>query len=50
MALNEITEIYNDIEIQVNEKGIIEIGFKTEHLASKFVSITTYFFILICLL
>ncbi len=36
--LDEIKEIYNDIEIQENENGIQELGFRTKEIAEKFVS------------
>lgn len=36
--LEEIKEIYEDIEIQTNEEGIEELGFKTKSIAEKFVS------------
>ena len=39
--LEEIKEIYNDIEVQTNEKGIIELGFKTKKIARKFVKNTS---------
>ena len=39
--LDEIREIYNDIEIQKNESGEIELGFKTKKIARKFVKITS---------
>ena len=39
--LDEVREIYNDIEIQINEKGIEELGFKTKKIARKFVGITS---------
>ena len=35
--LNEIREIYNNIEIQTNENGIQELGFKNLEIAEKFV-------------
>ena len=35
--LDEIKEIYEDIEIQKNEDGIEELGFKDKRLAEKFV-------------
>ena len=34
--LEEIKEMYEDIEIQVNEEGIPELGFKTKEKAEKF--------------
>ena len=40
-TLEEIKEIYNDIEIQTNEDGIIEFGFKTKKIARKFVKNTS---------
>lgn len=39
--LEEIKEIYNDIEVQTNEDGIIELGFKTKKIARKFVKNTS---------
>ena len=36
-SLEEIKEIYENIEIQKNEKGIKELGFKDKKLAEKFV-------------
>jgi len=41
LSLDEIAEIYNDIEIQKNESGEIELGFKTKALARKFVQVTS---------
>lgn len=40
-TLEEIREIYNDIEIQKNENGIVELGFKTKKIARKFVKNTS---------
>ena len=40
-TLEEIKEIYNDIEIQKNEEGIIELGFKTKKIARQFVKNTS---------
>ena len=40
-TLNEINEIYNDIEVQTNENGMIELGFKTKKIARKFVKNTS---------
>lgn len=40
-TLEEIEEIYNDIEVQINEQGIIELGFKTKKIARKFVKNTS---------
>ncbi|MBE6155370.1 MAG: hypothetical protein E7164_01275 [Firmicutes bacterium] len=41
LDLNEIREIYNDIEIQKNENGVDELSFKTKAIARKFVIITS---------
>jgi len=41
LNLDEIREIYNDIEIQKNEDGIEELSFKTKNIARKFVKITS---------
>ena len=41
MKLEEIQQIYNDIEIQINEQNEIELGFKTKKLAREFVKITS---------
>jgi len=38
--LEEVKEIYSDIEIQTNEENIKELGFKTKKIARKFVKIT----------
>ncbi len=35
--LSEVKEMYQDIEIQKNEKGIQELGFKSQEMAEKFV-------------
>lgn len=35
--LKEVKEIYEDIEVQKNEEGIEELGFKTKEIAEKFV-------------
>ena len=40
-SLEEISEIYNDIEIQKNENGILELGFKTKKIARNFVKNTS---------
>ena len=40
-TLEDIKEIYNDIEIQKNENGITELGFKTKKIARKFVKMTS---------
>ena len=37
--LNEIKEVYNDIEVQENEKGLAEVGFKSLEKAEKFVNV-----------
>ena len=39
--INDIKEIYNDIEIQKNEENQIELGFKTKKIAREFVQITS---------
>ena len=41
LDLEEIREIYNDIEIERNESGESELGFKTKSIARKFVQITS---------
>ena len=41
-TFDDIKEIYNDIEIQTNENGVIELGFKTKKIARKFVKMTSY--------
>lgn len=41
MKLEEIQQIYNDIEIQKNEQNEIELEFKTKKLAREFVKITS---------
>ena len=41
LTLEEIKEIYDDIEIQTNEEGIVELGFKTKKIARKFVKVTS---------
>lgn len=40
LNLEEIREIYNDIEIEQNESGEPELGFKTKPIARKFVQVT----------
>lgn len=40
-TLEEIKNIYNDIEIQTNENGIMELGFKTKKIARQFVKNTS---------
>ena len=41
LTLDEIKEIYNDIEIEKNKSGEIELGFKTKAIARKFVEVTS---------
>ena len=41
LTLDEVAEIYNDIEIQTNEFGITELGFKTKSIARKLVRVTS---------
>lgn len=41
LSLEEIKEIYDDIEIEQNESGEPELGFKTKSLARKFVKVTS---------
>lgn len=41
ITLDEVMEIYNDIEIQKNESGEVELGFRTKKIARKFVKITS---------
>ena len=38
-GLEDIRKVYQDIEVQVNEDGIEELGFKTVEIAEKFVDI-----------
>ena len=45
-SLDEIKQIYNDIEVQNNEEGIIELGFKTKKIAREFVKNTSKFSIM----
>ena len=40
-SLDDISELYEDIEIQENEDGLPELGFKTKKLARKFVKVTS---------
>ena len=40
LNLNEVREIYNDIEIEINEDNLPELGFKTKKNARKFVRVT----------
>ena len=39
--INTIREIYNNVNIQKNENGIDELGFKSEKIATNFVKITS---------
>ncbi len=39
--IKEIKEIYDNIYIQKNERGIVELGFKSKEIAEKFVGITS---------
>ena len=41
LSLEEIKEIYDDIEVEQNEFGEIELGFKTKAIARKFVKVTS---------
>ena len=41
LDIENIKEIYNDIEIQKNEENEIELGFKTKKIARKFVKATS---------
>lgn len=41
LTLPEVKEIYDDLEIQTNESGEPELGFKTKSLARKFVKVTS---------
>ncbi len=41
LTLDEVKEIYNDIEVEQNEFGEIELGFKTKSIARKFVKVTS---------
>lgn len=41
LNVDDIKEIYNDIEIQKNETNEIELGFKTKNIARTFVKITS---------
>lgn len=40
-TLEDVREMYNDIEVQHDENGVIELGFKTQAIAEKFVEITS---------
>ena len=41
LSLDEIREIYNDIEVLENEENIQELSFKTKSIARKFVKVTS---------
>ena len=41
LTLEEVKEIYKDLEIETNESGEPELGFQTKSLARKFVKITS---------
>lgn len=41
LSLDEVKEIYNDIEIQKNGENEIELGFRTKALARKLVKVTS---------
>lgn len=41
LSETEIADIYNDLEIQTNESGEAELGFRTKALAEKFVDVTS---------
>ena len=41
LTLDEVSEIYQDIEVQTNEDDLPELGFKTKRLARKFVKATS---------
>ena len=41
LNFDSIKEIYDDIEIQLNEKNEIELGFKTKRIARNFVKVTS---------
>ena len=40
-TLDDVNQIYDDIEIQIDENGVEELGFKTKNIARKFVGITS---------
>lgn len=40
-SIDDVREIYNDLEIQKNEEDIDEIAFKTKKIARKFVKVTS---------
>jgi len=39
--LEDIREVYNNIEVQVNEDGVEELGFQDKEIAEKFVNVMT---------
>lgn len=39
--MDEVKEIYDDIEVQENEFGEVELGFKTKSITRKFVKVTS---------
>lgn len=39
--IEEIKNIYNDLELQINEDGVLEIGFKDKEIARDFVELTS---------
>lgn len=41
LTLTEVKEIYEDIEIEINEKNVQELGFKSNTIARKFVKLTS---------
>ena len=41
LDLDAIAEIYNDIEIEKNEEGEVELGFNTKKIARNFVKVTS---------
>ena len=41
LTLDEVKEVYDDIEVQNNEDGVLELGFKTKSIARKFVRLTS---------
>ena len=41
LTLDEVKELYNDLEIQTNEDGVIELGFKTKKYARLLVKVST---------
>lgn len=41
LGIDDIRELYNDIEVQNDSDGTVELGFKTKAIARKFVKITS---------